>query len=138
MMLELDLLAKQDITDYQLFVSDRAHIVFPYHALLDGMQEAFRQGRKIGTTKRGIGPAYMDKADRSGIRVVDLYEEDLLPKLIRDNVFFKNKTLDYMEAEGIDIRAEYEDAMQKVKNKSEEQYNKLLGMLDENNRIDEE
>src|SRR5579871_3170214 len=59
--------------DGRLFVSDRAHVILPYHPLIDGLREgAAGEGAKIGTTKRGIGPCYEDKAARRGIRVGDL------------------------------------------------------------------
>jgi adenylosuccinate synthase len=60
-----------------LFISDRAHLVMPYHVLLDQLEERERGARKLGTTSRGIGPAYVDKVARRGIRVVDLMEPDV-------------------------------------------------------------
>ena len=57
-----------------LFVSETAHVVFPYHRLLDEHRETAKGKNKIGTTKRGIGPAYGDKAARTGIRLVDLMD----------------------------------------------------------------
>ena len=134
--LELDQLEEQGINDYTLKISDRAHVVFPYHILIDGLQEKFRNARNIGTTKRGIGPAYMDKYDRSGIRVIDLYDDDLLKGLIKDNIYFKNLIIDYLEKDGINIVEEYKDALKKVELKSIPVYQKLLKMLDKNNRID--
>jgi adenylosuccinate synthase len=56
----------------RLFVSDRAHLIFPYHRLIDELREDAKGAKKIGTTKKGIGPCYADKANRLGIRVVDL------------------------------------------------------------------
>ena len=65
--------------DDRLFISDRAHIVLQYHKELDGAKEGkLEDGKKIGTTKRGIGPAYMDKADRTGLRLGDILEADFL------------------------------------------------------------
>jgi adenylosuccinate synthase len=61
-----------------LGVSDRAHITFGFHRVLDGLQEGFKGDLKAGTTKRGIGPTYSDKAARFGIRVADLLDEDAL------------------------------------------------------------
>ncbi len=63
-----------------LFVSDKAHLIFPYHPLLDEALENMRT-RKIGTTKRGIGPAYCDKYERSGLRVEDMYAADFKERL---------------------------------------------------------
>ena len=73
---ELDGLAAAGIDARNLFISDRAHLVMPYHVLLDQLDERERGAAKIGTTSRGIGPAYVDKVARRGIRVVDLMEPD--------------------------------------------------------------
>ena len=70
-----------DLTD-RLLVSERSHIVMPYHVVLDELAEAARGSEAIGTTGRGIGPAYTDKAARTGIRIADLLDlEALLPRL---------------------------------------------------------
>jgi adenylosuccinate synthase len=67
--------AKRQFGGVRLTISERAHVVLPYHKLLDELQEASRdEGAKIGTTKRGLGPAYQDKAGRSGLRVADLLD----------------------------------------------------------------
>ena len=58
-----------------LYISDKAHLIMPYHKRLDMAREAHNSGKKIGTTGRGIGPAYEDKIARTGIRVCDLYDE---------------------------------------------------------------
>ena len=73
---ELDALADAGITSDNLFISDRAHLVMPYHPLLDQLEERERGVAKLGTTSRGIGPAYVDKVARRGIRMVDLLEAD--------------------------------------------------------------
>jgi len=72
---EIEDLRKDGIDTSGIFVSDRAHIVFPYHKLLDGLYEAARGKDDIGTTKKGIGPCYMDKIERSGIRTCDMLDE---------------------------------------------------------------
>jgi adenylosuccinate synthase len=73
----------------RLFVSDRAHVIFPYHCMVDACREGrASDGDKIGTTKRGIGPAYADKAARVGLRMADLLQPDrdvLLRKRVEDN-----------------------------------------------------
>jgi adenylosuccinate synthase len=74
---ELDGLAAAGFECDNLFISDRAHLVMPYHVLLDQLDERERGAAKIGTTSRGIGPAYVDKVARRGIRVVDLMEPDV-------------------------------------------------------------
>ncbi|NPV00958.1 MAG: adenylosuccinate synthase [Brevinematales bacterium] len=68
--------------DGRVFISNRAHVVLPYHKLMDGAKEE-KSSNKIGTTRRGIGPAYIDKADRVGIRVGDLYQPGLKEKIER-------------------------------------------------------
>ena len=74
---ELDGLAAAGFDGGNLFISDRAHLVMPYHVLLDQLDERERGIAKIGTTSRGIGPAYVDKVARRGIRIVDLMEPDV-------------------------------------------------------------
>lgn len=79
---EMDRLASQGVDLSNLRISGGAHIVFPYHIRLDEAEEDRKGERKIGTTRRGIGPAYMDKFARIGIRMVDLLDRDeFLPKL---------------------------------------------------------
>ncbi|MBK8128444.1 MAG: adenylosuccinate synthase [bacterium] len=79
--------------DGRLFVSQQAHLIMPYHKLLDGLHEAQGERVKIGTTGRGIGPAYVDKVARVGIRIVDLLDRDSLRQKIRANVEEKNRLL---------------------------------------------
>ena len=74
---ELDGLAAVGFDAANLFISDRAHLVMPYHVLLDHLDERERGAARLGTTSRGIGPAYIDKVARRGIRVVDLMEPDV-------------------------------------------------------------
>jgi adenylosuccinate synthase len=77
--------------DGRLFISEEAHVIFPYHKLLDELKEEKR--RKIGTTKKGIGPCYADKVARSGIRVIDLLEADTLKDKLQSNLEEKNDIL---------------------------------------------
>src|SRR6187402_1695952 len=79
-----------DVTG-RLFVSDKAHLILPYHRDLDLLSEARRGERKIGTTSRGIGPAYEDKIARRGIRVGDLADPKALEENVRDNVLARNR-----------------------------------------------
>lgn len=71
---EVDNLAERGVRDLQLHVSDRAHVILTYHKLQDELEEALRGDEKIGTTGRGIGPAYADKIARCGIRMVDFVD----------------------------------------------------------------
>src|SRR5881227_1744198 len=75
----------------RLVISDKAHLILPYHRDLDLLSEARRGERKIGTTSRGIGPAYEDKIARRGIRVGDLADPAALEQEIRDNVTARNR-----------------------------------------------
>ena len=89
-----DLAAKGITVEGRLFISQSAHVVMPYHKVLDQVGEASQGSGKIGTTGRGIGPAYRDKVDRSsGIRVMDLLDEDGLTERIRTVVAEKNAVL---------------------------------------------
>ncbi len=108
MLNELELLKKQGINKFQLFISDRAHVVFPYHKILDGIFEEMKGDRKIGTTKKGIGPAYTDKSAREGIRVIDLFDEELFEKLLRTNIKIKNELLKSLGQKEIDFDETYE------------------------------
>jgi adenylosuccinate synthase len=75
---EMDALAAHGIDLSRLHISDKAHLVMPYHPTLDALEEERRGEAAIGTTRRGIGPAYMDKMARSGVRVADLLDEEAL------------------------------------------------------------
>ncbi|MCH7606285.1 MAG: adenylosuccinate synthase [Chloroflexi bacterium] len=88
---ELNELASRGIDTSRLCVSERAHLIMPYHVLLDRLEEEARGADAIGTTGRGVGPAYVDKTARAGIRVGDLLdlEGTLLPRL-RQALTFKN------------------------------------------------
>ncbi len=100
---ELDQLAKQGVdTAGRLYVSDRAHLVLPYHKLLDAASE---KSQNLGTTGRGIGPAYEDKYGRRGVRVTDLRRLDCAEALLRGRVERANRLLEMM---GSVERASYE------------------------------
>jgi adenylosuccinate synthase len=77
----------------RLVISERAHLILPYHRELDLLSEARRGERKIGTTSRGIGPAYEDKIGRRGIRVCDLFDKAGLEQEIRENVQARNRLI---------------------------------------------
>lgn len=90
---EIDLLQKSGVDTSRLFVSDRAHLIMPYHILLDGLEEESRGGKALGTTRRGIGPAYMDKVARLGIRVGELLDKDNFYHRLRSVLESKNALL---------------------------------------------
>jgi adenylosuccinate synthase len=77
----------------RLLISDKAHLILPYHRELDVLSEARRGERKIGTTSRGIGPAYEDKIGRRGIRVCDLVDTKALADEVRENVSARNRMI---------------------------------------------
>src|SRR5258705_2371463 len=91
---EIDELTKNgiDIGD-RILISDKAHLILPYHRDLDLLSEARRGERKIGTTSRGIGPAYEDKIARRGVRVGDLANPEALSSAIRHNVDARNRII---------------------------------------------
>jgi adenylosuccinate synthase len=78
----------------KLLISDRANIIMPYHKILDGAEEQYLGDKKIGTTKRGIGPCYSDKVARNGIRAVDLTEKETLRRLLIRILPLKQKMID--------------------------------------------
>ena len=90
---ELDGLQAQGISLEKLFISERAHVVMPYHVLQDQYEETLRGDHKIGTTGRGIGPAYADKMARVGIRLADLLHEETLLSRLRQVLEAKNRLL---------------------------------------------
>ncbi len=92
---EVDELARVGVSvDGRLLVSEKAHVILPYHRELDVLSEARRGERKIGTTSRGIGPAYEDKIGRRGIRMCDLLgDRDALATEIRENVSARNRII---------------------------------------------
>lgn len=90
---EIDDLRQRGISVDNLFISDRAHVVLPYHPLLDQAEELAREDQKIGTTLRGIGPAYADKVSRRGIRVADLLDEETLLRKLSLEIDSKNQLL---------------------------------------------
>ena len=88
---ELKNLEEKGIDTSKLKISNRAHIIMPYHIKQDEYQEEAKGDQKIGTTKNGIGPAYMDKASRISIRVCDLLEKDTFEAKLRTNLAQKNE-----------------------------------------------
>jgi adenylosuccinate synthase len=90
---EIEKLEAQGVSTDRLVISDRAHVVLPYHLELDRRQETSREDSKIGTTLRGIGPAYADKAARHGIRIGDLVDPASLSERLRVEIAHKNQLL---------------------------------------------
>jgi len=87
---EIDQLNQRGVDTTRLFISDRAHLIMPYHVLLDGLEEESRAGKALGTTRRGVGPAFADKAARLGIRTGDLLDKEGLLERLRSILDYKN------------------------------------------------
>lgn len=96
MLEEMDAMAARGIDVSGIRLSNRAHVVLPYHSLIDELSEELRGNSKIGTTKRGIGPCYQDKAKRVGIRVCDLMDKEEFAKRLKENLAVKNIELERM------------------------------------------
>lgn len=90
---EMSELAAAGVDTGNLWLAERAHLILPYHRLLDGLEESARGGRQIGTTRRGIGPAYADKAARAGVRLGDLRRPAYLAERLAATLPQKNRTL---------------------------------------------
>jgi len=90
---EIDNLQEHGVDTSHLFISDRAHLIMPYHILLDGLEEERRGGKALGTTRRGIGPAFSDKIARMGIRAGDLLNKDAFRNRLSSILEFKNAVL---------------------------------------------
>ena len=90
---ELAYLSERKVKTGKLLISSNAHVIMPYHRLLDALEENSRGEHKIGTTKRGIGPAYMDKTLRIGIRIMDLIDDEEFAAKLRRNLQEKNNLL---------------------------------------------
>lgn len=116
---ELSYLKEHGVSTDNLRISDRAHVILPYHIKLDQLQEDAKGENKIGTTIKGIGPAYMDKAARVGIRVADLLDKEIFAERLRINLEDKNKQFVKMyDSEPLnfeDIFEEYYEYGQQIK-----------------------
>ncbi len=116
---ELDSLGARGVTFDNLKVDPRAHVIMPWHITLDGLSEQFRGNSDIGTTKRGIGPTYMDKYERCGIRVYDLIHPEIFAEKARATGKLKNAIITKVYGgEPIDIEAvikEYTEYGKRIK-----------------------
>jgi len=90
---EVRMLQERGISTANLRISDRTHLIFPYHKKIDELAEVQRGSNDIGTTKKGIGPTYMDKTERIGIRICDLMKKDVFADKLKANLEVKNKYL---------------------------------------------
>ncbi|RKD22211.1 Adenylosuccinate synthetase [Caminicella sporogenes DSM 14501] len=90
---EVEKLEKEGISTKNIKISDRVHVIFPYHKLLDELAENARGDKKIGTTKKGIGPCYMDKVERSGIRICDMMDKEEFIEKVTKQIERKNEII---------------------------------------------
>jgi adenylosuccinate synthase len=125
---ELDMLKTGGIIDFNLAISDRAHVVLPYHIQLDGLFEDLKDdNKKVGTTNKGIGPAYNDKSSRIGIRVCDFIDLDVFKEKLEDNLNYYNKLFSLFGKpliDASDLYNEYKEYSIQIK-----QYVKDTGLL---------
>jgi len=106
---EIDGLRKLGVhIDGNLFISETAHLVFPYHRELDEQRELFKGKNKIGTTKRGIGPAYGDKAARTGLRMIDLINPSRFEQLLQSKIRENNEILKAVGARPLSFKKVHE------------------------------
>lgn len=115
---ELHGLESRGITNYKLYISNRAHIVLPYHETLDGAYEDYKGSRKIGTTKHGIGPCYSDKANRIGIRVGEFVNEEEFKECLTNTLGIKNMELKMLGLPEMDVDTifnEYKEYAKEIK-----------------------
>lgn len=108
---ELQKLHDRGITDYKLFISSRAAMVMPWHPMLDGAYEAKKGKNLIGTTKKGIGPAYSDKYSRTGLRMGDLLEPEYFRERLEAALEVKNMELQMLGLEPLEPDAVYNEYM---------------------------
>ena len=112
---EMEGLKKQGVVFEEgcFYISKRAHVIMPYHKTIDVLREELKGKKKIGTTGRGIGPTYADKAARSGIRICDLYEPEVFREKLEANVREVNYLMEHLyKHDAIDADKIYEQYMQ--------------------------
>lgn len=136
---ELTYLHDRGISTDNLRISNRAHVILPYHLKLDEVEEERKGNNKIGTTKKGIGPAYMDKAARIGIRIADLLDKEVFEEKLTRNLEEKNRMLErFYETEGFtmdDFFEEYYEYGQQIKHYVCDTSVVLNDALDEGRRV---
>lgn len=136
---ELEYLHGHSVSTDNLRISNRAHVILPYHLKIDEVEEERKGANKIGTTKKGIGPAYMDKAARVGIRIADLLDREVFVEKLTRNLEEKNRLLErFYETEGFklkDILDEYYEYGQQFKDYVCDTSVVLNDALDEGKRV---
>ncbi len=136
---ELAYVHAKGITTDNLRISNRAHVILPYHIRQDEVEEERKGANKIGTTRKGIGPAYMDKAARNGIRIADLLDREVFEEKLALNLKEKNRMFErFYETEGFEIEEildEYYQYGQEIKQYVCDTSVVLNDALDEGRRV---
>ncbi len=136
---ELDGLHARNIDTSNLRISNRAHVILPYHIYQDKVEEASRGDKKIGTTAKGIGPCYQDKVARNGIRIADLLDKEVFELKLRENLALKNRLFEkFYEVKGLnfdDIFEEYYAYGQRLAQYVTDTSKVLNDILDEGRRV---
>ncbi len=138
---EIELLKKSGISDLEdrVHLSDRCHLILDYHKHLDAARENRKEGGKIGTTKRGIGPAYEDRASRRGLRISDLYNEASFEERLKANLEEKNFLLEkYYGVEPVKIPLiveKYREIAKKLKPFVRDVSREMFEAIDQNKKI---
>ena len=134
---EISNLKKNGYKVDNLYISEKAHVILPYHIIMDGLLEEIRGQNKIGTTKRGIGPAYCDKFERCGIRMED-FVSNRFHDLLKTNIANKNvilKAYGYQELNFDEIYNEYSKYAKKLKKYVCNKVTMLHHALEKNEKI---
>jgi len=136
---ELKGLQERGVDTSNLRISNRAHVILPYHIYQDKVEEEARGDKKIGTTCKGIGPCYQDKIARMGIRIADLLDKEVFEQKLRENLEKKNRLFEkYYEVEGLkfeDIFEEYYGYGQEIKEYVTDTSKVLNDVLDQGGRV---
>lgn len=112
---EVSYLNDAGINTGKIHISDRAHVILPYHIEIDALEEKLRGESAIGTTGRGIGPAYVDKYDRCGIRIGEFVNEEIFKKRIHQVIEFKKQLYPQLNVDADSIFEEYKEYAKKIK-----------------------
>lgn len=135
---ELNMLKESNVDTSRLVISDKAHVIMPYHIELDGLYEEIRKGEsKIGTTKRGIGPTYSDKMQRNGIRMETFVSDDF-ERIARENYENNNIIIEAFGYKKLDVEegiAKYKEYAKILKPFVKDSVNFIHNLLDEGKKV---
>ncbi len=136
---ELKSLRDRGVNTDNLRISSKAHVIMPYHQRIDAADEESKGNQKIGTTGRGIGPAYMDKSARVGVRMADLVDDEEFPKVLESALAQKNRLLtEYYGVEGFDYKEllqEYQGYAQELRGYVEDVSVLVSGTIEEGRNV---